>query len=83
MPALKLLAIARNVANRVTIDRSGNAGGGPHPGVFAVTWRANMWANINRSGHANELHSHPGAYWSCVYFFDDGHRSQSRTGRRT
>ena len=83
VPALKLLAIARNVANRVTIDRSGNAGGGPHPGVFAVTWRANMWANINRSGHANELHSHPGAYWSCVYFFDDGHRSQSRTGRRT
>ncbi|NQW54575.1 MAG: 2OG-Fe(II) oxygenase [Rhodospirillales bacterium] len=72
VPALKLLAIARNVANRVTIDRSGNAGGGPHPGVFAVTWRANMWANINRSGHGNLAHTHPGAFWSGVYYVDDG-----------
>jgi hypothetical protein len=71
-PAIKLLAIGRNVANRVTTDRSGNVGAGPHPGYFAVTWRANMWANINRSGHANEAHSHPSAYWSCVYYVDDG-----------
>jgi uncharacterized protein (TIGR02466 family) len=72
VPALKLLAIARNTANRVTIDRSGNAGGGPHPGVFAVTWRANMWANVNRSGHGNLPHTHPGAFWSGVYYVDDG-----------
>ena len=45
---------------------------GPHPGYFAVTWGANMWANINRSGHGNEFHSHPGAYWSGVYYVDDG-----------
>ena len=31
-----------------------------------------MWANINRSGHGNEFHSHPGAYWSGVYYVDDG-----------
>jgi hypothetical protein len=72
VPALKLLAIARNTANRVTIDRSGNAGGGPHPGVFAVTWRANMWANVNRAGHGNEFHAHPGSFWSAVYYVDDG-----------
>jgi uncharacterized protein (TIGR02466 family) len=30
-----------------------------------------MWANINRSGDANEFHSHPGAYWSGVYYVDD------------
>jgi hypothetical protein len=71
-PAIKLLAIARNLANRVTTDRKGNPGTGPHPGYFAVTWVANMWANINRSGHANEFHSHPGAYWSGVYYVDDG-----------
>ena len=71
-PALKLLAIARNVANRVTTDREGTAGAGPHPGFFGVTWRANMWANINRSGHGNEAHSHPGAFWSGVYYVDDG-----------
>jgi hypothetical protein len=71
-PAVKLLAIARNVANRMTTDRAGNAGKGPHPGYFAVTWRGNMWANVNRTGHANEFHSHPGAYWSGVYYVDDG-----------
>src|SRR6266576_3126563 len=56
-PAIKLLAIGRNLANRMTTDRKGNPGGGPHPGYFAVTWIANMWANVNRSGHANEFHS--------------------------
>jgi len=55
-PALKLLAIARNTANKVTTDRKGEPGQGPHPGFFAVTWRANMWANINRTGHANLMH---------------------------
>lgn len=71
-PAVKLLAIARNTANRLTTDREGKPGSGPHPGYFAVTWRANMWANINRSGHANECHSHGGCYWSGVYYVDDG-----------
>ncbi|WP_421994038.1 TIGR02466 family protein [Reyranella sp.] len=71
-PAVKLLAVARNVANRITTDRKGAAGSGPHPGFFAITWHGNMWANINRSGHANEFHSHPGAYWSGVYYVDDG-----------
>ena len=71
-PAIKLMAVARNLANRVTTDRKGNPGSGPHPGYFAVTWHGNMWANVNRSGHANEFHSHPGAYWSGVYYVDDG-----------
>jgi uncharacterized protein (TIGR02466 family) len=62
--AIKLLAIARNTANRVTTDRAGNS--------VTVTWRANMWANINRSGHGNEFHSHPGSFWSAVYYVDDG-----------
>ena len=71
-PAIKLMAIGRNLANRVTTDRKGNAGSGPHPGFFAVTWHGNMWANVNRSGHGNEFHAHPGAFWSGVYYVDDG-----------
>lgn len=63
-PAIKLLAWARNLANRVTTDRAGKP--------VALTWRANMWANVNRTGHANEFHSHPGAFWSVVYYVDDG-----------
>jgi len=62
--AIKLLAVGRNVANRATTDRAGKP--------VAIMWQANMWANINRSGHGNEFHSHPGAFWSGVYYVDDG-----------
>ena len=64
MAAVKLLAYARNTANRVTCDRKGEP--------VSVTWKANMWANVNRSGHGNEFHSHPGSFWSGVYYVDDG-----------
>lgn len=33
-----------------------------------VDWRINGWANINRKGHSNAPHTHPGAYWSAVYY---------------
>jgi hypothetical protein len=71
--AIKLLAIGRNLINRFTTDRQGRPGSGPPSRLFCRDlWVANMWANINRSGHANEFHSHPGAYWSGVYYVDDG-----------
>jgi uncharacterized protein (TIGR02466 family) len=62
--AIKLLAVGRNIANRATTDRQGNP--------VVLTWKANMWANINRTGHGNEFHSHPGSFWSGVYYVDDG-----------
>ena len=62
--AIKLLAIGRNTANRMTTDREGKP--------MATTWRANMWANVNKSGHGNEFHAHPGSFWSGVYYVDDG-----------
>lgn len=62
--AIKLLAIGRNTANKVTTDRQGKP--------LSIAWKANMWANINRSGHGNEFHSHPGSFWSAVYYVDDG-----------
>jgi uncharacterized protein (TIGR02466 family) len=64
MPAVRLLAFARNSANRVTCDRQGQP--------VVVTWKANMWANVNRAGHGNEFHSHPGCFWSGVYYVDAG-----------
>jgi len=36
------------------------------------TWRVNAWANINRRGNSNHLHSHGGAFWSGAYYVDDG-----------
>lgn len=52
------------VATRLTSDREGRP--------VNVTWKANAWANVNRSGHGNEFHTHPGAYWSGCYYVDDG-----------
>ena len=63
-PAIKLLAYARNTANRATCNRTGES--------VSITWKANMWANVNRAGHGNEFHAHPGTFWAGVYYVDDG-----------
>ena len=64
MPAVRLIAFGKNAANRVTCNRSGEA--------VSISWKSNMWANVNRAGHGNEFHSHPGCFWSGVYYVDDG-----------
>jgi len=33
-----------------------------------IDWKINGWANINRKGDLNVVHTHPGAYWSAVYY---------------
>lgn len=64
MPAVRLLAYARNSASRATCNRQGQP--------VVISWKANMWANVNRAGHGNEFHSHPGSFWAGVYYVDDG-----------
>ena len=64
-PSLKrVLRAARSLANSVTVTRDGEPA--------SVKWKMNCWANINRSGAANEFHTHPGAFWSGCYYVDDG-----------
>jgi len=63
-PAIKLLAYARNTANRATCDRTGKP--------VTIAWKAQMWANVNRTGHGNEFHCHPNTFWAAVYYVDDG-----------
>ena len=36
-------------------------------------WVPEMWANVSSKGHANQYHTHPGAYWSAVAYIDDGY----------
>ena len=36
------------------------------------SWSVEMWANINPPGAANQMHCHPGALWSAVYYPDPG-----------
>ena len=33
-----------------------------------VDWKTYGWANINRKGHLNAVHTHPGSYWSACYY---------------
>lgn len=60
----RLLDEAVKLADRLTVDRKG--------APVKIEWRMNSWANINRRGHANEFHTHPGCYWSGSYYVDDG-----------
>jgi uncharacterized protein (TIGR02466 family) len=63
-PARRLLDAARELATRLTSDRAGKP--------VRISWKTNAWANVNRRGHGNEFHTHPGAYWSGTYYVDDG-----------
>ena len=60
----RVLDAARQLATRLTSDRAGKP--------VRIAWKTNAWANINRRGHGNEFHTHPGAYWSGTYYVDDG-----------
>lgn len=59
-----VLRAARDLATKLTADRAGKP--------VRIAWKANAWANVNRHGHGNEFHTHPGAYWSGTYYVDDG-----------
>ena len=37
-----------------------------------MNWTFSAWANVNRKGHFNQVHTHPGATWSAVYYIDHG-----------
>ncbi len=63
-PLKRVLNAARSLADSMTVSRDGKPA--------AVRWKINCWANINRSGEANEFHTHPGAFWSGCYYVDDG-----------
>jgi uncharacterized protein (TIGR02466 family) len=64
-PAVQRVFIfIRNIVDRMTVDRAGKH--------HAITWRVNSWANVNRHGHGNQFHTHPGALWSASYYVDDG-----------
>ena len=53
-------------ADQFTVDIRG--GGTPRH-----RWASEMWANISPPGASNRHHCHPGAFWSAVYYVDDGY----------
>ena len=63
-PMQKVLSFGQAIAAEVTVDRAGQR--------HELAWRINSWANVNRHGHGNQFHTHPGALWSATYYVDDG-----------
>jgi uncharacterized protein (TIGR02466 family) len=63
-PMRRVLAFGRAIAEEITVDRTGQH--------HDLVWRVNSWANVNRTGHGNQFHTHPGAFWSATYYVDDG-----------
>jgi uncharacterized protein (TIGR02466 family) len=66
--ARELAMQAAKFCDRFSVDRKK----AQHP---RFGWRAEMWANVSPPNASNQTHSHPGAYWSCVYYVDDGYDS--------
>ena len=63
------VALVRRIvaaADRFTVDIK--AGASPRH-----RWVPEMWANVSPPGASNRHHSHPGAFWSAVYYVDDGY----------
>ncbi|WP_407050502.1 TIGR02466 family protein [Methyloraptor flagellatus] len=44
-----------------------------------IPWRVSAWANVNRRGDRNEVHTHAGAYWSACYYVAVPEQDEDRT----
>jgi uncharacterized protein (TIGR02466 family) len=45
-----------------------------------LNWTLHAWANVNRRGDFNKMHTHPGATWSGVYYVDHGETTPDAEG---
>jgi len=63
--AITLASFATEIAGQHTTDI--------HPaGKRTFNWSVEMWANINPTGAAHQVHCHPGSLWTAIYFADTG-----------
>ena len=61
-PVATIVGSLRDLIDQVTLDLHGA------PLQSSLDWKIYGWANINRKGHMNVVHTHPGAYWSASYY---------------
>ncbi len=45
-----------------------------------LSWILSAWANVNQRGDYNNMHTHPGATWSGVYYVDHGETTPDAEG---
>ena len=65
-PAHRLMDHMISAANEHTRDIAGD-------GRKRFIWVPEMWANVSPPGASNQLHTHPGSFWSSAYYVDDGY----------
>ena len=63
--AQTLFRVARELADSITATRSG--------GRVTLDWKIAACAGLRQKGEYCELSARPGAFWSGVYFVDDGY----------
>lgn len=51
------------------------------PDELRFGWVAEMWANVSPPNASNQMHAHPGAFWSLVYYVDDGYDGPDQAQR--
>jgi uncharacterized protein (TIGR02466 family) len=68
---------ANSLLERITtaVDRFTADIGSPSGSRYG--WLSTMWANVSPPGGANQYHSHPGSFWSAVYYVDDGYQGST------
>ena len=61
-PVATIVQSLQDLIEQVTLDL--------HAKAFQsnVQWKIYGWANVNRKGHLNVSHTHPGSYWSACYY---------------
>lgn len=50
------------------------------PGAPRHRWVIDVWANVSPPQGSNQMHTHPGAFWSAVYYVDDGSEGRGAQG---
>ena len=65
-PAHRLLERVIAAADQFTVDIKSK-------GEPRFRWFPEMWANVSPAGASNQTHTHPGAFWSAVYYVEDGY----------
>lgn len=59
--AARLADRVQRLASELTVDRR-------NPEAASFPWKLSGWANVNDKGSYNELHCHPGAFWSAIFY---------------
>lgn len=65
-PARRLLDRVIAAVDQFTVDIRAT-------GTPRYKWFPEMWANVSPPGASNQYHTHPGSFWSAVYYVDDGY----------